>query len=350
MSLSAHAEPGESVRDSLRNLCEQVALAEEVGLDSILLGHHYLTRSQFLQPVPMVAYLAARTSRIRVGFGVHLLTLQNPLAAAEEFATLDQLSNGRLILGLGSGYRGVEFRAFGISQDQRFRRFEEHVRVLRALLAGQSVTHHGSFGDLDEARVLLPTVRPDGPPIWLGAFGEVGARRAARLDTAWAVPPDGDLDEVARRMRIWHRLLLDHGRSLLRDYPLLREGAVAATRTEAIDAAAPYLAGQYQNYRGWKHGASVDDLISGQAVIGSPPEVAARLADFARLGYTDVVLRVSWQGMSERHVLRTIRLLGTEVLPALAGVAVRRPDPSRVGAVGADDGSGSETPARERAR
>lgn len=326
MSLSAHYEPGASVRQGLRDTLEQVELAETVGLHTILLGHHYLTRSQFLQPVPTVAFLAARTSTIRLGFGVHLLTLQNPLAASEEFATLDQLSGGRLILGLGSGYRSVEFRAFGIPPEERFRRFEEHVRVLRDLLAGRPVTHRGSFGELDQARVLLPTVRPAGPPIWLGAFGPAGLRRAARLDTAWAVPPNGDLPELADRMRTWRTVLADHGRSQDRDYPLLREGAVAADRATAIAAAAPFMADQYRNYRGWKHGATDHDSIAGQAVIGTPDEVVDQLGRIARLGYTDVVLRVQWSGMPQEPVLRTIRMLGREVLPALADIAVAAPE------------------------
>jgi hypothetical protein len=94
MSLSAHYSPGADVRAGLRDTMEQVALAEEAGLDTVLLGHHYLTRSQFLQPLSTVAYLAARTERIRLGFGVYLLPLHNPLALAEEFATLDHLSGG----------------------------------------------------------------------------------------------------------------------------------------------------------------------------------------------------------------------------------------------------------------
>ena len=124
MSLSAHYSPGADVRSGLRDTMEQVALAEEMGLDTILLGHHYLTRSQFLQPVSTVAYLAARTERIRLGFGVYLLPLHNPLALAEEFATLDQLSGGRLVVGLGTGYRNVEFRAFNVPEAERVKRLE----------------------------------------------------------------------------------------------------------------------------------------------------------------------------------------------------------------------------------
>lgn len=322
MSLSAHYQPGASVRDGLRDTMEQVALAEEMGLSTLLLGHHYLARSQFLQPLSTVAYLAARTERIRLGFGVYLLPLHNPLALAEELATLDRLSGGRLVVGLGSGYRSVEFRAFGVPFEQRYRRLEEYVGVLRALWSGEPVTHAGSFGELDGARVLLPPERPGGPPLWLGAFGPVGMRRVARLDASWAVAPNGSVAEVAGRLADFQDALRAHGRGLARDYPLLREGCVADTRGAAIDAAKPYLAEQYAGYRGWRHGATVEDLIDAQAVIGSPEDALARLAAYARIGYTDVVLRLQWTGMPQADVLRSIRLLGREVIPALREVPV----------------------------
>ncbi|GII78546.1 N5,N10-methylene tetrahydromethanopterin reductase [Sphaerisporangium rufum] len=328
MSLSAHYPPGTPVREALRETMEQVALAEEMGLSSILLGHHYLARSQFLQPLSTVAYLAARTERIRLGFGVYLLPLHNPLALAEEFATLDQLSGGRLIVGLGAGYRGVEFRAFGVPVEERFRRLEEYVGVLRALWSGEPVTASGSFGELAGARVLLRPVAPGGPPLWLGAFGPAGMRRVARLDAAWAVAPNGTVEEVAARMADFRAALAEHGRSADRDYPLLREGCVAPTRRQAVDAAGPYLAGQYENYRGWKHGTSAHELIEGHAVIGSPDDVAERLARYAAIGHTEVVLRLQWSGMPQADVLRSIRLLGREVLPALAEVPVGAPAPA----------------------
>lgn len=317
MSLSAHYAEGADVRSGLRETLEQVELAEAVGLDSILLGHHYLTRSQFLQPVSTVAYLGARTERIRLGFGVYLATLHNPVALAEEFATLDQLLAGRLIVGLGSGYRSTEFKAFNIPPDERFRRLEEAVRVIRALWRGEPVTTRGAFGELEEARTLLRPHRPGGPPLWLGAFGPIGMRRVARLDASWAVAPNGSLAELEERMSAFQTALADLGRSPVRDYPLLREGCVAPTRQAAVEASAEFLAEQYRSYRGWQHGATIEDLIADQAVIGSPAEVAGRLAQYAALGHTDVILRLQWTGMPHDVVLRSIRLLGEEVLPAL---------------------------------
>jgi alkanesulfonate monooxygenase SsuD/methylene tetrahydromethanopterin reductase-like flavin-dependent oxidoreductase (luciferase family) len=150
-------------------------------------------------------------------------------------------------------------------------------------------------------------------------------RRIARLDASWAVAPNGTVPEVAERMAQFRAALEAGGRSLDRDYPLLREGCIAPTREEAVTACAPFLAEQYESYRGWKHGASVDDMIQGQAVIGSPDDAIARLSQYAALGYTDVVLRLQWTGMPQADVLRSIRLLGEEVIPALADVPVAQP-------------------------
>lgn len=317
MSLSAHYEKGVDPREGWRDTLEQVELAEEVGLDTILIGHHYLTRSQFLQPLSVVANLAARTERIRLGFGVYLLPLLPPVALAEELATLDVLSGGRLIAGFGTGYRSVEYRAMGVPFEERFKRFEEYVTVIRALWGDEPVTLSGAFGSLEEAQPLLKPAQAGGPPIWLGAFGPIGMKRVARLDASWAVAPNGDLAEVGARIQDFRTELGLQGRTLVRDYPLLREGCIAATSAEAVTAARPYLEEQYKSYRGWEHGASIDDLLDGQAVVGDPKAVTDRLNGYAQLGYTDVVLRLQWTGMPQRDVLRSIRLLGQEVIPAL---------------------------------
>jgi alkanesulfonate monooxygenase SsuD/methylene tetrahydromethanopterin reductase-like flavin-dependent oxidoreductase (luciferase family) len=142
-------------------------------------------------------------------------------------------------------------------------------------------------------------------------------RRVARLDASWAVAPNGDLAEVGARIEDFRAELTRQGRTLTRDYPLLREGCIATTSSEAETAARPYLEEQYKSYRGWEHGASIDDLLDGQAVVGDPEAVAERLNRYAALGYTDVVLRLQWTGMPQKDVLRSIRLLGQEVMPAL---------------------------------
>src|ERR1700754_4207826 len=176
LHLAAFAAPGADTRVRVRELEEQVAVAEELGYSMVSAGHHSLTRSTFLQPQSLLAYLAGRTSRIRIGFGVLLAPLLPPLALAEELATLDVVSAGRLTVGVGAGYRRAEFAAVGVPMDERYRRLEEGIRLMRRLWDGETVTEDGLFGSIDRARLHLAPVQAGGPPIWLGAVGERGLR------------------------------------------------------------------------------------------------------------------------------------------------------------------------------
>jgi alkanesulfonate monooxygenase SsuD/methylene tetrahydromethanopterin reductase-like flavin-dependent oxidoreductase (luciferase family) len=319
--LSAQFEPGAPVQANLRDLIDQARLAEDSGFGALFLGHHYLAHSAFLQPLPLLGYLAAATRRLELGLGVYLAPLANPLALAEDLATLDALSGGRLILGFGSGYRAREFEAFGIAYEDRFKRLELTVSVLRQLLSGAAVSGEFPFGRLDEARVHL-RARPPGetPDIWLGAFGEIGLKRAARLGCSWLAPPDGDIDEQAARFEQFRQFLAEAGAPLDRAYPLLREAVVAQTEAAARAIAREHMARQYRQYRQWQaaQNASLDDLIDRFAIVGDPDQVAAKIRGLTdRLGVTHLLLRVQWSGMPHADAMTAIRLIGDRVLPQL---------------------------------
>ena len=302
-------------------MLEQARLAEELGFDSVFLGHHYLARSAFLQPLPLAAHLAATTERVRIGLGVLVAPLFNPLALAEELATIDVLSGGRLVVGLGAGYRKSECAAFGVDWDDRVPRLRAMVPILRGLWAGEAVTAEGTWGRLEGARLPLRPVQPGGPPIWLGAFAPPAIRRAADLDAPWLMGPEGDDDDLAERLALYRGALEQRGRSLDRPYPITREACVAATTDTATARIRPHLEAQYAGYRSWDaaQGIDVDAFIRTHCLVGDPDAVAARLSELgARHGITDVILRVQFMGMPHAEALDTIRLVGEEVLPRLA--------------------------------
>src|SRR5918996_1506696 len=117
---------GERLRQRIEEVCAEAQLAEQVGFDAILVGEHHQHRDGFL-PSPLIVStaVAARTQRIRIGTGILLLPLYHPVHVAEDAATLDIISKGRLILGVGMGYQNGDFGAFGISPRQRVSRMEE---------------------------------------------------------------------------------------------------------------------------------------------------------------------------------------------------------------------------------
>ena len=130
-----------------------------------------------LEPLGMLTYAAAFTSSVRLGVGVALLPLRSPVQFAKALATLDHLSNGRLIVGVGVGSDSANFAAFGTTQRERVERFEGSLRVMRQLWSDESVTASGLGWSLD-AVSMLPKPVQDPLPVWIGAHAEPALRRA----------------------------------------------------------------------------------------------------------------------------------------------------------------------------
>jgi probable F420-dependent oxidoreductase len=150
--------------------------AEEVGFDSIWLGDHYLYRDDGRsergpwEAWTLLAALASVTERVAIGPLVACLGFHAPAVLAKMAATVDEISGGRLVLGVGAGWNATEFRAFGLPFDRRVARFEESFEIVRRLLAGERVTSHGDFFDVDDA-VLLPAPARR-PTLMIGSTGE----------------------------------------------------------------------------------------------------------------------------------------------------------------------------------
>lgn len=167
---------------------EMIRVAEENGFDSVWLGDHLLYRGDGRpergpwEAWTMLAALAAETERVEFGPLVACAGFHPPAVLAKMAATIDEISGGRFILGLGAGWNEPEFDAFGIPFDRRAARFEEALAIITPLIAGGRVTHHGTFHDVDDV-VLLPA--PSRPvPLMIGSVGD-RVLRAALPTAAW---------------------------------------------------------------------------------------------------------------------------------------------------------------------
>ena len=134
------------------------------------------------EPLETLSYVAARTSRIELGTSAVVALFQNPPALARRLATLDRLSGGRLVAGLGQGWVPQAFKVAGVSLKRRGAGFEEHIRAMRACWGPDPVRFEGRFYQIPESEIGPKPVRPDGPQLLIGAAGEAGLRRAARLE------------------------------------------------------------------------------------------------------------------------------------------------------------------------
>jgi alkanesulfonate monooxygenase SsuD/methylene tetrahydromethanopterin reductase-like flavin-dependent oxidoreductase (luciferase family) len=156
--------------------------AERLGYESMfLVEHHFTGIGQVSSSMSLLAYLAAKTSTIRLGTGVVVLPWHNPVLVAEQAATLDLLSNGRFDFGVGRGYRKSEFEAFGVPMEEAAERFEEAIEVIRkSWVSKERFSHHGKRWNFENIVVEPPVKQKPHPPLWIGAGNLDVIRRGAR--------------------------------------------------------------------------------------------------------------------------------------------------------------------------
>ena len=163
-------------------LLRQIEFADTLGFDSIwLTEHHFVDDGYTPSPVPLMAAIAARTRRVEISTDILILPLYHPVKLAEDIATIDVLSNGRVMLGVGAGYRDEEWAAFATSRRERASRMEEGVAVLRGCWGDGPFSFAGRHYRFEGIDVVPKPVQRPHPPLWMAATAEPAARRAARL-------------------------------------------------------------------------------------------------------------------------------------------------------------------------
>jgi alkanesulfonate monooxygenase SsuD/methylene tetrahydromethanopterin reductase-like flavin-dependent oxidoreductase (luciferase family) len=179
--------------------------AEELGFSSVfLVEHHFTGFGQVSASLNLLSYLAARTSTIRLGTAVVVLPWHNPVLVAEEAATLDLLSNGRLDFGVGKGYRPYEFSGFCIKQDEATARFDEAIDVIRKAWTSKGrFSYEGRWWRYDNIVVEPAPIQQPHPPFWMGAGSPESIRRAAREGYNLLLDQIAPVDVIIDRVRVF---------------------------------------------------------------------------------------------------------------------------------------------------
>lgn len=318
--------------DQVKALSGQLRLASaarEAGWDSIFVGQHYLTEGMaHIQPVPFLARLAAEAEGMRLGVGISLIALHNPVYLAETYASLDIITGGRLTWGVGLGYRDVEYNAFGIGHGERLKRFETNLDIVLRLWNGEEVTADLSWCRLDRQKLnLLPVQRPR-PPLWMAANSDKAVERAGRLADSWYINPHATTQTIRRQLDLYRAERIRVGKKKEDELPLMREIFCGSTREAALEAARPYLSRKYQAYASWgqdkvlpgndSFSVPFESLEQQRFIIGSPEECLAELLPWRdEVGVNHFLFRTDWVGMPADVTLRSLKLLANEVVPVL---------------------------------
>ena len=337
-----------SPSDQFRDVLRIVEAAQRNGFTYIAIGQHFLYGDlRWLQPVPLLARLAAEVDpHIRLVTQILIAPLYHPVMLAEEIATLDVVTEGRLVFGAGLGYRPEEFDYLGVPYKERAGRFDESLELMTRLWTEETVTFHGKYWTLDDVHPHLFPVQKPHPPIWIGAHAIPGVRRAAKYGDAYACPPETPKDEVARRYAIVRDGFEARGKTF-GPQPLRRNCLVADTREEAMVEYARVAQGRYLTYAAKGLDVMKDtDLenefakaVAGHAVIGTPDEVVAQLVDYVTaLPVDPLLLRPQWPTMTADETIATLDRLGRDVVPAITAITPRQDidealfDPTAAGA------------------
>ena len=322
--LASHQYPqSENLRESLKDLFSLVEYAAELQYDSVYAIHHYVANLQTPQVISMTGALLRYSGDMNVGTAILLLPFIHPVHVAEEYATLDHLADGKLILGVGAGYRDTEFDAFSLNKRERGSRLSESIDVIRKLWTGEPVYHQGKYFSLDGQKISVKPLQKNGPPIWVGAGAFPAIERAARIGDAWLAPgnppTEGWFDEAISR---YNSALSEAGRTAqVTERPVIVELYCAATDELAREQSLPYVKDEYFTYSDYKQlswqKSRFDYLWEKVFLVGSPETIARKVNDLSKLGFNQVIFRPFWIGMPMNLSRESIRLVASEVRPLL---------------------------------
>ena len=313
---------------------EQIQYSESLGFDYCLIAeHHFTNYGNSPSPLLQSLYIGRRTRRLRIGTASVILPMWQPLRLAEEVAVVDNLLDGRFMCGVGRGYQPYEMAGFGADVSESRARFDETLDVLlKAWTSDESFTYQGEYVNIENPVTVFPKpFQKPHPPLLITGSSVDSMRAAARYDMLPFTSSQMGLDGV----RAQYGALAHSYRELGKPVEDIRLGVqcithVAPTDEEAREAL-PYARWQNRAQRGLNRRAVDagridavpyedeldDDSFMDRLFFGSPETVAEKLAKFADAGATHVSNWMMFGGIEHEKLMRSIRLMGEEVMPAL---------------------------------
>ena len=313
--------------------CALAQVAEEHGFDTATIGHHHFMPGNLSDPLTYLAAVAARTTTLRVGTGIFQLPIHHPVRVAEQVATIDQLSGGRVSLGVGLGWWPLEYQVHGSDFRTRGARMEEALEILRLVWTTEEAAFDGRFWSFPSLTVQPRPVQSPHPPLWVAGVADTAIDRAARLGDAWLCGPVQSISKAESMLDVYRAACARAGRPA--SWILRRYAWVTPTRDEG--EVMDYVGGLVEHWR-----ESVEDADDQQAfdtqdarqladdrlLWGTPDDVIAQIQRYVEVTGADHVHAAfgaglpGWEPQASKGGADTIadmiRLFGREVVPAFS--------------------------------
>ena len=327
-------------RDPFHETFALAQIAEESGFDTATIGHHHFLPGNQADPLTFMTAVAARTSTLRVGTGIFQLPIHNPVRVAEQVATIDQISGGRISLGVGSGWWNLEYDVHGSNFRQRGARMEEALQILRLVWQHENTSFEGRFWSFPELTVHPRPVQQPNPPLWVAGVADVAVERAARLGDAWLCGPVQSISRAQSCLTTYRAACAAHQKPA--DWILRRYAWVGTDKREIDDEILPrYVDGLMVHWRESAEDeeekalfARIDagepvtpaDIAADRLLWGTPDQVIEQIQRYVRETGADHIHAAFGAGLpadTERSTFgsfddlqQMVRLFGREVISA----------------------------------
>lgn len=326
---------GRNVAQLYQEVLREAELAEAVGVDAVFVPEHHMMPDGYLPaPAVLLAAIAGRTSKIRLGTSILQLPEWDAIHVAEEWAVLDNISHGRAILGVGLGLVEPEFKLFGRQIKDAASLFSEQVQVIKQAWGSEKFSFQGKFHGYQDISITPRPVQKGGPPLWIGAMSEPALKRAARLGDGWISDPLHHINVMKAWADIYRQEAGQHGPT---EVVLIRDCWVAKTRKEVEQVWWPGLRAMHLFYKNlgffesgrfntdwepWVRTISDEEwtfarVAPNRAIAGTPEEVVAEIERYRQIvGCEYIVLYFRHPtGPSHSETMKCLELFGKEVIP-----------------------------------
>lgn len=328
---------GQSDTDAMAQGIDQAVQAEAWGLDAIWLAeiHQQSSRSVLTAPLTVLAAIAGRTTRLKLGTGVQVLPLAHPLRLAEETASLDQISRGRLLLGAGRSGNPRSYAAYGVPYSESRDRFYETLDILKQAWTQDVFSYEGKFWNFNDARAVPRPYQQPHPPILIaGASEDTFPTLGALGYPLFVAVRSGTLSALAPDLVAYREAYTSAGHPGQGQVHLRIAIHVAETDAQAQEEARASMLHGYRALTTQLEGApnarrqaelatvktlTYDDILRDKVIIGSPDTVAARLRGLQQeLGINGILAELNFGArIPAPQMMRSLRLLCQEVRPRL---------------------------------